>query len=781
MFAQGRFGCCLVFSRGSIVGAWRCEPPAHRLRGPPTGPSPWTAARPPPPPDDDALPAASAFRRSGARSRWSAGRRGSVDVEAARARGLTVVDLSDEWAPSSSGAAPTACRAVSPGSRPIAATATASRSRPENETTSSSTGSRRRCRCCADACSRRRRATARGTSRRTGCSRSTRFGPGGRAPRRRSSAKHRARGLRLEAARALQGWRTWKRRRARRAEGRQGRQATPALRERAVGLRRGGEAARVRGAARSPQAQAGGLRHGDAHRDARLPAEARRDGPGRHPARHAGGAGAAAARERLRDVAPRAHRARRHAGGFIEDGRSEPATSDPRVPDLPGADGARVPRSQSRVGRGTRPCSRGSASPTRGRRGGLLPPPSRGATFAGSRWRCGCRPPPEYYGPRWIFRRRSTVATSGTTSRSTRPGRGGRSRGNTSRRSPCSCGGGASACRSCAGGRRSAAGGRSWPPTGRSTCATRTRTWGRGCGATSSRRRSGSRRCPRRSARWSRPSGSTAATPRVTNYDETGPGYLSAYGLVAAIHEEMRKRREGPRYFDNGIRTHGSFDYTSLRGRFSTAAIACDNKLAMRLFSFVLGHRTMRVVGPMALNFRRVFFARGRCSTCGCRRAGFTSSSIRPCRSRCWRVGSRGRCKADRGLRPQARRDLRVDPAAGGERHAREPGGRGGAMTGLGRGGVSRGPPAGARGMAVGPATPTPPPPPPRRPRDRRMHPQRRRPRRPRQSGRTSRRWFRRPSTVTLKLVADTRRQAHVFWGRKDLGLAPLDVTRPSG
>jgi hypothetical protein len=35
--------------------------------------------------------------------------------------------------------------------------------------------------------------------------------------------------------------------------------------------------------------------------------------------------------------------------------------------------------------------------------------------------------------------------------------------------------------------------------------------------------------------------------------------------------------------------------------------------------------------------------------------------------------------------------------------------------------------------------------------------------------------------TVSIKLVADARRQAHVFWGRKDLGLAPLEVTRPRG
>ncbi len=35
--------------------------------------------------------------------------------------------------------------------------------------------------------------------------------------------------------------------------------------------------------------------------------------------------------------------------------------------------------------------------------------------------------------------------------------------------------------------------------------------------------------------------------------------------------------------------------------------------------------------------------------------------------------------------------------------------------------------------------------------------------------------------TVTIKLLADPKRQAHVFWGRKDLGVAPLEVVRPRG
>jgi hypothetical protein len=34
---------------------------------------------------------------------------------------------------------------------------------------------------------------------------------------------------------------------------------------------------------------------------------------------------------------------------------------------------------------------------------------------------------------------------------------------------------------------------------------------------------------------------------------------------------------------------------------------------------------------------------------------------------------------------------------------------------------------------------------------------------------------------VTIKLVAEAAKKAHVFWGRKDLGVAPLEIHRPRG
>jgi hypothetical protein len=99
---------------------------------------------------------------------------------------------------------------------------------------------------------------------------------------------------------------------------------------------------------------------------------------------------------------------------------------------------------------------------------------------------------------------------------------------------------------------------------------------------------------------------------KVVNHDETGPGYLSAYGLVAAIHvQPVLRGGQVVGYFDNGIRTHGSFDYLSLRGRFSHGCHRLANNLAVRLFSFVLRHRRARTLGPTEVAFRRTFFAEG--------------------------------------------------------------------------------------------------------------------------------------------------------------------------
>ncbi len=96
-------------------------------------------------------------------------------------------------------------------------------------------------------------------------------------------------------------------------------------------------------------------------------------------------------------------------------------------------------------------------------------------------------------------------------------------------------------------------------------------------------------------------------TQQVVNYDEVGPGYLSAYGLVAAYNVVPGKN--GAADWDNGVRVHGSSEILSIRDpdAYSHGCHRLMNHLAVRLFSFVLGHRTMVVEGDKPLDFARSF------------------------------------------------------------------------------------------------------------------------------------------------------------------------------
>jgi hypothetical protein len=99
------------------------------------------------------------------------------------------------------------------------------------------------------------------------------------------------------------------------------------------------------------------------------------------------------------------------------------------------------------------------------------------------------------------------------------------------------------------------------------------------------------------------------AWQRVVNYDELGPGYLSAYGLVAGYFVQPGK--DGRPDWDNGIRVHGSSDYMSIYSSegFSHGCHRLPNHLAIRLYSFILRHRPMRVLGDQGMGFARQFLA----------------------------------------------------------------------------------------------------------------------------------------------------------------------------
>jgi hypothetical protein len=88
-------------------------------------------------------------------------------------------------------------------------------------------------------------------------------------------------------------------------------------------------------------------------------------------------------------------------------------------------------------------------------------------------------------------------------------------------------------------------------------------------------------------------------TRRVVDYAELGPGYLSAYGLVAGYLVIPGKNGRPDR--DNGIRAHGSAEYLSMYAAdgYSHGCHRLPNHLAIRLFSYLLRHRPMRVQGEL--------------------------------------------------------------------------------------------------------------------------------------------------------------------------------------
>jgi hypothetical protein len=94
----------------------------------------------------------------------------------------------------------------------------------------------------------------------------------------------------------------------------------------------------------------------------------------------------------------------------------------------------------------------------------------------------------------------------------------------------------------------------------------------------------------------------------VPNYPEFGPGYASAYGLVMAPHVREIVRADGTILpIDNGIRTHGSFDYMSIMQRHSHGCHRLYNHIAIRLFGFILRHRAHERIGQVPVNYSRRF------------------------------------------------------------------------------------------------------------------------------------------------------------------------------
>ncbi len=94
---------------------------------------------------------------------------------------------------------------------------------------------------------------------------------------------------------------------------------------------------------------------------------------------------------------------------------------------------------------------------------------------------------------------------------------------------------------------------------------------------------------------------------RVVSYNDLGPGYLSAFGIVAGYFVIPGKK--GRPDWDKGIRAHGSSNYMSIISKkgFSHGCHRLQNDRAIRLYGFLLSRRTHRVSGEMEEAFRRMY------------------------------------------------------------------------------------------------------------------------------------------------------------------------------
>jgi len=92
----------------------------------------------------------------------------------------------------------------------------------------------------------------------------------------------------------------------------------------------------------------------------------------------------------------------------------------------------------------------------------------------------------------------------------------------------------------------------------------------------------------------------------TADQDAVGPGYRSAYGLVALLHNRIVVTGAGPAVFhDDEIRTHGSGNYRSILRGSSHGCHRLFNHLAIRLGAFVLAHTENVRQGPIAQRYAR--------------------------------------------------------------------------------------------------------------------------------------------------------------------------------
>ncbi len=95
--------------------------------------------------------------------------------------------------------------------------------------------------------------------------------------------------------------------------------------------------------------------------------------------------------------------------------------------------------------------------------------------------------------------------------------------------------------------------------------------------------------------------------------EAVGPGYRSAYGLVALFHQRaVATSGGGTGYIDAEIRTHGSGNYRSILRGSSHGCHRLFNHLALRLGSFILAHAAYERHGVVDQSYGRLIEWKGR-------------------------------------------------------------------------------------------------------------------------------------------------------------------------
>lgn len=94
----------------------------------------------------------------------------------------------------------------------------------------------------------------------------------------------------------------------------------------------------------------------------------------------------------------------------------------------------------------------------------------------------------------------------------------------------------------------------------------------------------------------------------VPDQNLIGPWFTSAYGPAAGVYlRQTEAPGESPSFADEGIRIHGSYDYTSVAKRNTHGCHRLYNYAALRLYDFILRRSPYRCLGEKAVREVRRF------------------------------------------------------------------------------------------------------------------------------------------------------------------------------